>query len=516
MRTRVRAAAFAATCMFALAACGGGGEESAATGPAGDPVSGGTARLLIQDDPRSLDPALLSNDVNYTAAVGNALYGQLIVNDPETGELTHVLAESLETSDAGATFTLTLKPDLVHSDGTPFTAEDVKFNWERMADPATGSPYAGNAREIDELTVTDDRTLKIALRNPNAQFSTEIVETALNWIAKPDTLRKGAEEVNDRPIGAGPFTLTEWRRQDVIALERNDNYFDQPRPYLDALEIRMIADEEQRLDTVLNDGADLAQEAQSPAIARATDSGMQVARSDIGGGIAIVFNTQQAPFDDVRARQAINHALDLELVDDAVNQGTGVVPTHLFPKESPYYKDIPLHTTDKSRAQTLLDELAAEGTPLTFSLTVYSSPSAQRMAQSVQTQLGDLRNLTLKIRTIEHAEIGGIFASRDFEAITSSVPANGLWIRLRGGAGNNYSGIDDPEMNRALDASRRTNDDAELTEHYEVVQRRLAELSPIVYFQGLAQTLYAREDVGGIAVYGRGSPRVDQIWLQPS
>lgn len=515
MRTRVRTAAVLVIGLLALTACGGGGGGvPAAAGPTGEPVAGGTGRILIQGEPRGLDPAVLSNDVNFTASVGNALYGQLIVNDPATAEVEYVLAESLVTQDSGQTFTLTLKPGLVFSDGTQLTAEDVKFNWEHVADPSVSSGYAGNVREIASLTAVD-RTLSITLRNPNTQFPAEIYETSLNWIAKPETIQAGAEETNARPVGAGPFTLTEWRRQDAMVFARNDKYFDQPRPYLDTFEIGMVRDEEQRLNTVVSGGADLAQEGQYPAIARATEQGMQVAQAKGGGGSGIVLNTSRAPFDDVRARKALSYALDLTLIDDAVNQGTGTVPTTLFEPDSPFYRDLPLHQHDPARAQALLDELAAEGKPLSFTITVYSSPAGQRMAQSVQTQVSTLKNITASVRTIEIAQTGQIFGARDFDAITSSVPANALWIRLRGGAGNNYSGVDDPQLNEALDNSRRATDTAQIAADYEVVQQRLGELTPIILYTGLAQVVYARPEIGGLSVYGKGSPRVDRLWKQP-
>ncbi|MBB3665607.1 peptide/nickel transport system substrate-binding protein [Prauserella sediminis] len=500
--------------LLTLTACGGGG-AGAGVGPSGDPVQGGSARILIQDDPRSLDPAMLSNEAAFTASVGNALYGQLIVNDQDTGEISYLLAQDLTSKDAGETFTLTLKEGLEYSDGSPLTADDVKFNWEHIADPAAASSYAGNAREIESLKAVDDRTLTIKLRNPNTQFASEIYETSLNWIAKPETIQAGPEEINSRPIGAGPFVLTEWRRQDAMVFSRNKSYFDKPRPYLDTLEIGMVQDEEQRLNTVVSGGADLAQETQFPAISGAEQQGLQVARTSMGGGVALVLNNDKAPFDDVRARKALSYGLDLNLINDAVNDGTGTVPNTLFPKNSPFFQDIPLHRHDPDRAQALLDELAAEGKPLDFTMTIYSSPAAQRLAQSMQTQLSALKGVTMKTRAIEIAETGQVLAAGDFDILTSSIPDTALWLRLRGEAGNNYSGVDDPQLNQALDAARRATDQDEVAAKYKTVQQRLSELTPVIFYTGLAMAAYGNTDVGGIELYGKGSPRVDMLWTQP-
>lgn len=458
---------------------------------------------------------MIANEAAFTAAVGNALYGQLIVNEPGTRDITYVLAENLVTHDSGASFTLTLKPGLVFSDGTPLTADDIRYNWEHTADPSISSSYAANAREIQSLTAVDDRTLTFRLRNPNAHFATEIYETSLNWIAKPETLQAGPEEVNARPIGAGPFVLTEWRRQDTIALARNDNYVDKPRPYLDTLEISTLPDEEQRLNTVAGSGADVAQEVQFSATARAKDQGMQVQRSTLGGGVALVLNNKTAPFNDIRARKALSYALDLKLIDDAVNGGTGTIPTTLFPPDSPNHRDIPLHHHDPEKAQALLNELAAEGKPVAFTLTTYSSPGAQRLAQGIQTQLSTFQNVSMTVRTIDNAETGRIIAARDYQALTSSLPETSLWNRLRGGAANNLAGVDDPELNAALDESRRASDPTKLAAAYEAVQLRLTELTPVIFYTGLEMVAYANADVGGLALYGKGSPRVDLLWKAP-
>jgi peptide/nickel transport system substrate-binding protein len=503
--------------LLALSACGGGGQAgtTAGIGPSGEPVAGGTGRIVVATDPRSMDPAHLGNESAYDGALGNALYGTLLVNDPTTQETTYTMAESLVTEDAGQTFTLTLRPGLVYSDGTPLTADDVAFNWEHMKDPMLGSPYAGNAREIESAVPKDDRTLEITLSSPNTSFATQIYETSLNWIAKPETLQAGMEEINARPIGAGPFTLQEWRRQDAIILTRNDRYWDAPRPYLDRLEIRPIREEEQRLNTVISDGADVSQTSAFTSVAQAEQQGLQAARVPIGGGVALVLNNERAPFNDVRARKALSLALDLELIDDSVNEGTGTIPTHLVPPESPYYRDIPLHHHDPQQAQTLLDELAAEGKPLEFALTIYSSPISQRLAQSMQTQLSTLRNITMTTRVIDAAENGPIVNARDFDIITSSIPATGLWIRLRGGAGNNYSGVDDPELNQALDESMRAADTGEIAEHYEVVQRRLSDLTPVIFYTGISLSAYANTDVGGLDLYGKGSLLPEKLWIAP-
>ncbi|WP_197487787.1 ABC transporter substrate-binding protein, partial [Rhodococcus sp. LB1] len=249
----------AAAAMLMLSACSSGNstDSASAGGPSGDPVSGGTGLIIEQAEPRSLDPALISNSWANSPVLGNALYGTLMIDNPETGDIDFKLAQDFSSTDAGKTFTLTLRDGVQFSDGSPFNAAAVKFGWDRIKDRATASPDITQASLIDSSRVLDDRTLEVTLVEPVPNFANAILQTAMNWIASPASLQAGQQAIDSNPIGAGPFTLEQWSRQDVIKLTRNDKYYDAPRPYLDKLEIRAIGDADQRYNTLVSGGADL-------------------------------------------------------------------------------------------------------------------------------------------------------------------------------------------------------------------------------------------------------------------
>lgn len=133
-----------AACIAALtlSACGtteAGDRESRSAGEGDSPVPGGTANILQPAEPRSLDPAALSNSWSHHPVIGNALYGTLMTLDPETLELGYKIATDFVGSDEGRTFTLTLRPDVTFTDGTPLNAAAVKVNWDRLRDPELAS-----------------------------------------------------------------------------------------------------------------------------------------------------------------------------------------------------------------------------------------------------------------------------------------------------------------------------------------------------------------------------------------
>lgn len=517
-RRRGVIAAVAASVALLTACTGGDPADSGAV--AGEPVAGGAATVLQMTEPRSLDPAVMLNSVTGGAIVGNALYGTLLVDDPQTGDIEFSLAEGLSSDDAGKTFTLELREGLVYSDGSPLTAEDVQYNWERIKDPTRGSASLAQASLIESTEVVDDRTLSVSLVDPLPSFAQVVLGSSLNWIAKPEVLEEGQEAIDANPIGAGPFTLEKWARQDVIELVRNESYGDAPKPYLDRLTVRTSTDGAQRYNTVIGGGADLAMEAEWMNLARAeSEAGVTSQTYLLSGGSVFVFNTSRPPFDDVRARRAVALALDLDAFNVAIWEGDGVVPETLFDESSPFHSDVALREHDPERAQDLLDELAAEGAPLSFSFTAFASPQGLATGEVVQAQLAAFENVDVAVDVVEIADIGGVNARGDFQMGIGGVsfvdPEPQLRLYFHGGSPGNVSRIDDDALSAALDAGRAATGLEERRAAYATVQERLAVLMPVVFYSRSPQGVVFGDQVGGVRQYGFGALLPAELWIQP-
>ncbi len=152
----------------------------------------------------------------------------------------------------------------------------------------------------------------MTLVDPNPQFGQAVVAGALNWVAAPAALEQGREAFDANPIGAGPFTLVNWARQDAIELEKNPQYWDAPKPYLEGLVVRTVADSNQRSNTMTTGGADIAAETNWSNINKAEAAGLQYVVTSTGGGQYAGMNQRRAPFDDERARRAVSLAVDLD------------------------------------------------------------------------------------------------------------------------------------------------------------------------------------------------------------
>lgn len=467
-------------------------------------------------EPRSLDPAALGNAYAINAAVGNALYGTLMTDD-DSGKIQFSMAESFTTADNGATFELKLRPDLVFSDGAPLNAAAVKFNWDRLKNPANGATSLAQASVAASTEVVDDLTLKVTMVTPMPRYAGSVITSSMNWIASPAVLEKGTEAFDKAPIGAGPFTLKSWTRQASIELAKNPRYWDAPKPYLDTLTLRTLADTNQRFNTVLSGTADAAAESSWQNFSKAEEQGLALGRQNVNGGLFLTMNSRRAPFDDPRARRAIAAALDLDALNLAVYNGLGKPVETLFTEGSPFYSNIPLRKVDKAAAQRLFDELAAAGKPVSFTFSAFPSTENRAMAENVQAQLSTFDNVKVNIEPLDQSRLGELYSKRDFDMVTLSSffydPDPVLSTVFDGSSPSNLSGINDPELNEALQAGRTATSDEERGKAYETVQRRLADQVPVVFITRVALGAIGGQNVGGIRLYGNGSLLPEELWI---
>lgn len=500
-----------------VTACGAPSNQTGSSEDEGAPVPGGTVNAIQVSEPRTLDPATLGNVWATQAMLGNALYGTLMVNNPDTLEIEYKMAEEFSTTDGGATYTMRLRPGLEFTDGTPLDAEAVKFNWDRARDPKLGSGASKVSPQIADITVVDPTTLTVTMVAPNSHFDQAVVTSALNWIASPSALQKGRAEFDLAPIGAGPFTLSEWSRQNQITLTKNPGYWDAPKPYVDSLSFRFVADTAQRFNAVVGGTADISAESNPKSLEDAAAQNLKTELVATGGGQYLAMNTRTAPFDDVRARTAVSLALDLDALNTVVYSGAGEVPDTLFPEVSPFYNDIALRETNKQAAQALFDELAAEGKPVEFEFTSFSSTENKMAAEGVQAQLSAYDNVEVGVKNVDSTAIQSVIAGRDFQMVVTSAnildPDTELWVSFHSKSSGNMSGISDPELDAALDAGRVGATVEERKAAYDTVQERLADVVPGVFYIRSTPSVIAAPKTKGIDLYGLGSPLPEELWI---
>ena len=244
----------------------------------GEPQRGGRLELVALNDPRTLDNNQAVDTIEYNTVAG-ALFEGLYHFTPR-GELVAALADGFpEVSDDGLVYTFTLKPGAMFAgqDYEPreVTADDVAYGLIRALDPTPdgapapswgngylfpikGAPEfaAGEAESVEGLEVIDDRTLQVTLGSPTTTFLLGLT-IATSWPVPPEAVAERGEDFGNRPVGAGPFYLSEWNKGSDLTLTRNEGYVDPELPYLDEIHVDLGVDENTqvlRLETGEADG----------------------------------------------------------------------------------------------------------------------------------------------------------------------------------------------------------------------------------------------------------------------
>ena len=309
---------------------------------------GGIFRRLWADPP-TLDPALTSDTRSAFLVV--EIHAGLVTLSTDL-VLVPDLAESWNISPDGTVYTFTLRPNAKFHDGKRITAHDFKWSVERAANPRTASPVAdtylndivgaqavfdGKTDDISGIKVIDDRTIQITIDAPKAYFLAKLTYPTA-YVLDRENVESGGRNWFDHPNGAGPFKLKEYKVGERIVLERNENYHREP-PNVDAIEMNLAGG--QSMAMYENDEIDITGVGLFD-LDRVLDPTSELNKELI---IAppeftisyIGFNTNEAPFDDVKFRQALNHATDKELIAKEVLSDLLVPAYGILPPGFPAY-----------------------------------------------------------------------------------------------------------------------------------------------------------------------------------
>jgi peptide/nickel transport system substrate-binding protein len=328
------------------------------------PIPGGKVAMALGSDPTSVNPDLSSNYQNQL--VGCIIY-QGLVQVTKDSKILPLLARSWSISPDGLTYSFDLVKANWH-DGKPFTSEDVVYTLTNVS-AKLGPIFNSAGQQIESVTAPAPDKVVVKLKQPFGPFLMSLA-CAQNGAILPAHVFKGTDPLTnpaslDKPVGTGPFKLVEWNRGSYIRLEKNTDYWEKGKPYLDQVVAKIIPQASSRLQALRAGEVDFIGGYNVPPtdhVVIKSTKGLKLENSGFAPGAKSLFlNTTHKPLDDKRVRQALMLATDRDFLYRAVWFGTGGLGVQPFTTKlgwsaHPTIDYRKLYPKDVARANKLLDE----------------------------------------------------------------------------------------------------------------------------------------------------------------
>ncbi len=364
----------------------------AAAGPAAAKTQ---ITIGVQQEPTTLDPtadATASIDGMLTHNVYEAL-----TTVAEDGSVMPDLATSWTISDDGLTYDFHLVQGVTFHDGTTFDADDVKFSFDRAMAPDSVNPSKSIFKPIDSVTVIDPATVEIKLNRPDAFFLFNLAQGDAAIVAP-----ESADNDKTDPIGTGPFKFDHWTRGDRLVLVKNPDFRDAAAVQMQQITFRFIADPAAANAAMQAEEVDAFNGFPAPELLSQfqADPRFKVEIGTTEGEVILAMNNSRPPFDDIRVRRAISHALDRKAIIDGAMYGYATPIGSFYPPHGPAYVDLTgTYPHDVAKAKALLAEAGvAPGTVMTIRVPPF--PYAKRSAEIIQAELAEI-GIDAKVENVE-------------------------------------------------------------------------------------------------------------------
>lgn len=469
--------------LIILVACNGetGGTEGDTTDgneASGEVQKGGEISVRITSDPDFLDPHMAEASITDQMIL-NLFEGLLEPNND--GSLGPGLAEDYEVSDDGLTYTFYIREGVNFHNGDPLTVEDIQYTFERLTGLGGDEPLTSEFDFIESMETPDDNTFVFHLEEPNSSFLAFL--TALNSAIIPES---NDGNHNDEPVGTGPFQFESYSPGSEMVVSKNENYWKEGVPYLDQVTFRFQSDNQSALMSMRAGELDLM-DVEPHRIPEVEDE-FNVMLEHANSTLLIGFNHDKEPFDDLRVRQAINHAIDKDdMIDIAFSGYAEKLGSNMSPAMEIFYQAglEEVYERDVDRARQLLEEA---GYPDGFSTTLSISSHNSMYADIAQVAVENLREIGIDVE-IEVIEWGvwleRIYQGRDYEMtaidFTGKLDPHNILRRYISDYSTNFFNFENEEYDNLLDDVLLEDEEEVRAEMYKQAQEILTEEAAAVY-----------------------------------
>ncbi len=483
------------------------GAAAAVGGPAfaqTKPRKGGTLTYAAGSATQTLDPQFIT-DVTTFRGVGT-MYEALTRQD-ENGKVGPGLALSWTVSPDKRTWTFKLRPGVKFHDGTPFNAQAVKFTYDRILNPATGSPRRSTLAMVESTEAVDDLTFRLTTKAPFAPLLAQL--SAYNvYILSPSHVTKQGANFSKTASGTGPFKLKSWQPGEKLVVVRNDDYWGE-KARLDSVVFSVVPEDSARTLLLLSGQADVISELPYVMVKKLGSlDAVRVLRKPGYRTIYIGMNLAAKPFDDLRVRHAVGHAINKQALVQGVLSGIGTLGGSL---ESSVIegtaKELQPYPYDPAKAKKLLAEAGyPNGFTTDFLVTTGRYNMDRQVAEAIQ---GQLATVGIKLNIVS-PEFGAYLAALNKKNVPMFMSGKGsptgdmdfTQALLMASTGKmNYFNYKDAEVDRLIQQQRVTVDPKERHRLLTELQTRVYQEEPIITLYYEDQVWATRSNVHDVKVY---------------
>jgi len=474
-RTQVFVVALPLMAGLILTACGGSAAtdvaptEPPSVEPTAVPAVEPTEEIVEEPEPVHLTIALSAESESMDPffvlqSAGNSVMAAIfdaLIDQTYDGSLVPGLAESWELiGDLAIQFNL--RQGVQFHNGEPFNAASVEFTINRVLDEETNAPIRSSYASIDSVEVVDDYTVIVHLNDANGS----IFDRISNLEMLPPEYVGGADiaTIASEPVGTGPYVFVEWVPDDHVTVAKNENFWDgsyKGQPQFATITYRPITEASTRLAELVSGGVDIVQDLLPDQIQSVIDEGLVVTSMPLASHTYFLVDSDdpESPFSDVRVRQAINYAVDIPAIIDALLLGYGdQIGSVIGPSNLGYNPAVEPYPYDPEMALSLLEDAGyADGFAITLDVCTCDRTD---LALAVAGQLSEV-GIDIEIRELELAQFNDNWIGRE---------QSRMW-RARWGGSADPSGIEfiasctgfitrfcDEEVTALIDAAKATLD----------------------------------------------------------
>jgi peptide/nickel transport system substrate-binding protein len=513
--------ALSVAALVALSGCGGGGSsgggDTGGSAAAGQPQSGGDITIARTQESLGMDNTSVFD--NESIWIFQQMFESLYTVSEDGKSVKPWLAESYDLSDDQLTYTFHLRKGVKFHNGQEMTSADVKFSIDQARDPKRGWAFIDSA--IKSVEAPDPSTVVVTTKYKWAPL---VADIALfnNAVLPKDYAGLTRKQFYENPIGTGPFKWDHWTHGQEIKLVKNEDYWQEGKPYLDSVTWTTVPQDATR-ELQLKGGQ--AQIDEFPPF-----SSIDTLKNTPGVKITLFpstrtdympFNFKVKPFDDPHVRRAISLAVDRQALVDSVLFGYGEPANSFMPPQVPYYdENTPGLQYDMEAAKA---ELAQSSVPNGFSFeqTVGSGVDLEaQVAQVLQESLKEL-GITMKIRKVDPSVEFSQQQEYDYEMTfaywTMDIADPDELVSFavdNKTAGSFFTDYNDPQQIEWTKQAQSTFDKDERQALYSQIQKKAAE-DAFMVFLWYSPYRYAYSDkVQGFQVYPTGNYHMEDVWLK--